>query len=169
MPAAVMRARCVLADSENTRHDLIEMLHVDPDKISVVTPAIEPRFRREENTTLLDEVTARDRLPDRFILGLGTLEPRKNFTGLMAAFGKLTRETDLPQALVIGGKPGWLYEDIYRLANQDDLAGRVLFLGFVADEDLPALYSWPTRSRFRRCMRGLASPCWRPWPAARPS
>jgi len=86
VPAAVMRARRILADSENTRQDLAEMLHVDPGNISVVTPAIEPRFRREENTARLDEVRARYRLPDRFILGLGTLEPRKNFTGLIAAF-----------------------------------------------------------------------------------
>jgi len=42
---------------------------------------------------------------------------------------------------VIGGKPGWLFEDIYQQAKQEDLAGRVLFPGFVADEDLPALYS----------------------------
>jgi glycosyltransferase involved in cell wall biosynthesis len=141
VPAAVIRACRILADSENTRQDLIEMLHVDPGKISVVTPAIEPRFRREDNAARLDEVRARYRLPDRFILGLGTLEPRKNFTGLIAAFGQLTRETNLPHALVIGGKPGWLYEEIYRQANQEKLAGRVLFPGFVADQDLPALYS----------------------------
>ena len=158
VPAAVMRARRVLADSENTRQDLVEMLHVDPDKISVVTPAIEPRFRREENTARLNEVRARYHLPDRFILGLGTLEPRKNFTGLITAFGKLARETDLPQALVIGGKPGWLYEEIYRQANQDDLAGRVLFLGFVADEDLPALYSLADVFAFPSLYEGFGIP-----------
>ncbi len=54
VPAAVIRARRILADSENTRRDLIEMLHVDPGKISVVTPAIEPRFRREDDTARLD-------------------------------------------------------------------------------------------------------------------
>jgi glycosyltransferase involved in cell wall biosynthesis len=141
VPTAVMRARRVLADSENTRQDLIEILRVDPDRISVVTPAIEPRFRREENAARLQEVRARYRLPDRFILGLGTLEPRKNFTGLIAAFGKLARGTNLPHALMIGGKPGWLYEDIYKQVNQENLAGRVLLPGFVADEDLPVLYS----------------------------
>ena len=56
VPAAVMRARRILADSENTRQDLVEMLHIDPGKISVVTPAIEPRFRREDNTARLDGV-----------------------------------------------------------------------------------------------------------------
>jgi glycosyltransferase involved in cell wall biosynthesis len=141
VPAAVMRARRILADSENTRKDLIEILRADPDGISVITPAVEPRFRREDAVARLDDVRARYRLPDRFILGLGTLEPRKNFVRLIAAFGQLVRETDLPHALVIGGKPGWLYQDIYRQANQEDLAGRVLFPGFVADEDLPALYS----------------------------
>ncbi|MCU0500800.1 MAG: glycosyltransferase family 4 protein [Anaerolineae bacterium] len=158
VPAAVARARRVLADSENTSKDLVEMLHVDPGKISVVTPAIEPRFRREENIARLAEVRARYRLPDRFILGLGTLEPRKNFTGLIAAFGKLARETNLSHALVIGGKPGWLYEEIYRLGNQDDLAGRVRFLGFVADEDLPALYSLADVFAFPSLYEGFGIP-----------
>ncbi len=158
VPAAVIRARRVLADSENTRQDLVEMLHVDPDKISVVTPAIEPRFRREDNAARLDEVRARYRLPDRFILGLGTLEPRKNFTGLIAAFDQLIRETNLPHALVIGGKPGWLYEEIYRQANQEDLAGRVLFPGFVADEDLPALYSLADVFAFPSLYEGFGIP-----------
>jgi glycosyltransferase involved in cell wall biosynthesis len=141
VPAAVVRAHRILADSENTRTDLIEILGVDPDRISVVTPAVEPRFRREDAAVRLENVRARYRLPERFILGLGTLEPRKNFTGLIAAFSRLAGETGLPHALVIGGQPGWLYDGIYRQAEREDVAGRVLFPGFIADEDLPALYS----------------------------
>jgi glycosyltransferase involved in cell wall biosynthesis len=141
VPAAVVRAHRILADSENTRTDLIDILRIDPDRISVVTPAIEPRFCREDTPARLAAVRARYRLPDRFILGLGTLEPRKNFTGLIAAFSQLVRETGLPHGLVIGGQPGWLYDGIYQKARQEDVAGRVLFPGFIADEDLPALYS----------------------------
>ena len=54
VPAAMIRARCILADSENTRRDLIDILHVDSGKISVVTPAIEPRFQREDNAARLE-------------------------------------------------------------------------------------------------------------------
>jgi len=158
VPAAVLRARRILADSENTRKDLIEILRVDPDRISVVTPAVEPRFRREDTVARLDEVRARYGLPARFILGLGTLEPRKNFTGLIAAYSQLVRETGLPHALVIGGKPGWLYEDIYRQAQQEDLAGRVLFPGFAADEDLPALYSLADVFAFPSLYEGFGIP-----------
>jgi glycosyltransferase involved in cell wall biosynthesis len=158
VPAAVLRARRILADSENTRRDIIEILRADPNKISVVTPAIEPRFRREDTAARLDEVRARYGLPGRFILGLGTLEPRKNFTGLIAAYSRLLRETGLPHALVIGGKPGWLYEDIYRQAKQGDLAGRVLFPGFVADEDLPALYSLADVFAFPSLYEGFGIP-----------
>ena len=158
VPAAVLRARRILADSENTRKDLIQILRVDPDRISVVTPAVEPRFRREDTVARLDEVRARYGLPARFILGLGTLEPRKNFTGLIAAYSQLVRETGLPHALVIGGKPGWLYEDIYRQAQQEDLAGRVLFPGFAADEDLPALYSLADVFAFPSLYEGFGIP-----------
>jgi glycosyltransferase involved in cell wall biosynthesis len=158
VPAAVMRARRVLADSENTRKDLIEILRVDPDRISVVTPAIEPRFRHADTITRLDEVRARYGLPGRFILSLGTLEPRKNFSRLIAAYSQLVRETCLPHALVIGGKPGWLYEDIYQQANQENLAGRVLFPGFVADEDLPVLYSLAEMFVFPSLYEGFGIP-----------
>ncbi|MDQ1301292.1 MAG: hypothetical protein QG637_1213 [Chloroflexota bacterium] len=141
VPSAVARAHRVLADSESTRRDLIALLGVPPEKISVVTPAVEPRFRREEDQTRLKEVRERYRLPAQFILGIGTLEPRKNFTGLIRAYGQLRRTTGLPHALVIAGRPGWLYEVIYKQVEQEGLTGSVRFLGFVADADLPALYT----------------------------
>jgi glycosyltransferase involved in cell wall biosynthesis len=158
VPAAVRRARRVLADSENTRRDLIEVLRVDPNSISVVTPAIEARFRREHDAVRLDQVRTRYRLPERFILGLGTLEPRKNFRGLITAFSQLVRETKLPHALVIGGKPGWLYDDTYHRAAQEDVSGRVCFPGFVADEDLPALYSLADAFVFPSLYEGFGIP-----------
>ncbi len=158
VPAAVRRAHLILADSENTRLDLIELLGVDPQRICVVTPAVEPRFRRESGTARLEEVRRRYRLPERFILGLGTLEPRKNFPRLIEAYEKLVRETGLPHALVIGGRPGWLYGETQRRAAEGAAAGRVLLPGFVADEDLPALYSLAELFVFPSLYEGFGIP-----------
>ena len=141
VPSAVARAHRVLADSESTRRDLIALLGVPAEKISVVTPAVEPRFHRVADQVRLEEVRRRYALPDRFILGIGTLEPRKNFAGLIRAYGQLRRTTALPHALVIAGRPGWLYEAIYEQVREAGLTEAVRFLGFVADADLPALYT----------------------------
>lgn len=140
-PGSVARARRVLADSENTRRDLIALLNAPEEKISVVTPGVEPRFRRVTDAARLDETRTRYTLPPRFILGVGTLEPRKNFVGLIRAYAQFRRETGLPHALVIAGGRGWLYEAIYRQVEQEGLGDAVRFPGFVADADLPALYS----------------------------
>ncbi|MEJ5197972.1 MAG: glycosyltransferase family 1 protein [Anaerolineae bacterium] len=141
VPRSVARATRVLADSESTRRDLMALLGVEGDKIDVVTPGVEPRFRRVENVAQLTVVRARYRLPRRFILGIGTLEPRKNFVGLIRAYAQMRRTTGLEHALVIAGRPGWLYEEIFAEVERQGLTEDVHFPGFVADADLPALYS----------------------------
>ncbi len=76
-----------------------------------------------------------------YILALSRLEPRKNFVRLIEAFAQARQEGKLPHRLVIGGKQGWLYEPIYARVQELGLAEHVHFPGFIADEDLPALYS----------------------------
>ena len=79
-------------------------------------------------------------MPDQFILGLGTLEPRKNFVGLIRAFNQL--QGDFPDLhLVIGGGKGWLYDDIFAAAAESQAREHIHLIGFVADADLPTLYS----------------------------
>jgi len=120
---AVSRARYILADSESTRRDLIELLGANPQRIAVLYPGVEPRFRPVGEGQELARVKARYDLPDRFVLGLSTLQPRKNFEGLIAAFGRLLAErggepgiADL-HLVIVGGK-GWMYEDLLSLAER---------------------------------------------------
>jgi glycosyltransferase involved in cell wall biosynthesis len=90
---------------------------------------------------VLEEVKARWGLDRPFILNVGTLEPRKNQTRLIQAYAMLKERTQLPHQLVIAGGRGWLYEDIFRRVNELGLKQDVRFLGYVAEEDLPALYN----------------------------
>jgi glycosyltransferase involved in cell wall biosynthesis len=160
---AVGRARHVLADSESTRRDLIELLAVAPERVTVIYPGVEPRFRPIQDAAVLDRVRARYSLPERFILGLGTLQPRKNFDGLMEAFGRLlAARGDEPEIaglhLVIAGGKGWMYEDTLALPERLGLGTKVHFLGFVDDADLPALYNLAAVLAFPSWYEGFGIP-----------
>jgi glycosyltransferase involved in cell wall biosynthesis len=141
VPRSLARADHILADSASTRQDLIEIFKLNPAEITVVGAGVDERFHPITDPASLATVQQRYRLPveDKFILGLGTLEPRKNFTGLIAAFSQsFVRET---HHLVIAGGKGWLYDEIFTAARTSPVADRIHLIGFVADDDLPALYS----------------------------
>ena len=140
VPRSLAQADHILADSHSTRDDLMEYYQVDARRITVVGAGVEARFQPSDDPAQLMAVRQRYTLPpDKFILGLGTLEPRKNFTGLIEAFNQSpVRET---HHLVIAGGKGWLYDDIFQSAATSPVADRIHLIGFVADNDLPALYS----------------------------
>ncbi|HEX9923465.1 MAG TPA: glycosyltransferase family 1 protein [Anaerolineae bacterium] len=141
VPRSLARADHVLADSESTKYDLIQLFNIEPHIITVVGAGVEERFQPVTDPLALEAVRRRYGLPTdrRFILGLGTLEPRKNFTGLIDAYNRSpVRQT---HHLVIAGGKGWLYQDIFAAAETSPGAERIHLIGFVADDDLPALYS----------------------------
>jgi glycosyltransferase involved in cell wall biosynthesis len=140
VPRSLARANHILADSESTKLDLIELFNLPLEQITVVGAGVEKRFQPITDPAILAAVRHRYHLPpDKFVLGLGALEPRKNFTGLITAFSQSpVRET---HHLVIAGGKGWLYEDIFAAAATSPVANRIHLIGFVADDDLPALYS----------------------------
>jgi glycosyltransferase involved in cell wall biosynthesis len=141
VPWSLARADHILADSLSTKNDLIELFKIAPNQITVVGAGVEERFQPITDPVIREQVRQRYNLPpvEKFILGLGTLEPRKNFTGLITAFAQSpVRES---HHLVIAGGKGWLYDDIFTAAHSSPVANRIHLIGFVADEDLPALYS----------------------------
>ena len=140
VPRSVRRADVILADSRSTQEDLVELLGVDPGRIRVVHAGVEERFVPLEDETEAKRVSGRYGITRPFILGLGTLQPRKNFVRLIRAYALLRQRYDLPHQLVIGGGRGWLYEEIDDAIRSLHLEGDVLLIGFVGDSDLPALY-----------------------------
>ncbi len=162
VPRSIERADLVLADSQSTKDDLIELLGVSPDKIGVVYAGVEKRFRPMEGEIALERARKRYGLDFPFILSLGTLEPRKNFTGLIEAYalmrGRGQRVGDRGLKLVIAGGKGWLYDEIFAKVEELGLAGEVIFPGFVADEDLPALYNLAELFVFPSLYEGFGLP-----------
>jgi glycosyltransferase involved in cell wall biosynthesis len=162
VPRAVRRADHVVADSHNTRRDLMELLDAPAGKISVVHSGVEARFRPmrgEGDREALDAVRRKYGLPERFILSVGTVQPRKNYARLVEAFGMLNSQFSIPNCdLVVAGGRGWLYERAYERVEALGLGGRVQFLGFVDDADLPALYNLARAFAFPSLYEGFGLP-----------
>jgi glycosyltransferase involved in cell wall biosynthesis len=160
---AVKRARHILADSESTRRDLMELMGVESERVTVLYPGVEARFQPVKDMELLQKARARYHLPKHFILGLGTLQPRKNFDGLIQAYQRVlaarsSEHSISDLALVIVGGKGWLYEETLALAERLGLSERVHFIGFVSDEDLPSLYSLASVLAFPSWYEGFGLP-----------
>ncbi len=160
---AVGRTHHILADSYSTRRDLLELLGVDAERVSVIYPGVEAVFQPISNAEELNRVRTRYELPERFILGLSTLQPRKNFDGLVQAFGQLLASRgEEPKIanlhLVVGGGNGWMYEDLLALPERLGLGQRVHFPGFVKDDDLPALYTLADAFAFPSWYEGFGIP-----------
>jgi glycosyltransferase involved in cell wall biosynthesis len=160
---AVRRARHILADSESTRRDLMELLAVEPERVTVLYPGVEARFQPVQDAAALSRVRARYDLPESFFLSLGTLQPRKNLSGLVEAFGQLlaagndvARMEEL-QLVIVGGQ-GWMFEDVVSRVQRLGLTERVRFPGFVDDVDLPAIYNLATAFAFPSWYEGFGLP-----------
>ena len=158
LPAAVKKAARILASSERTRDDLVELLGADPERIEVVYPGVGEEFQPVEDEAHIAEVAARLHLPERFILFVGNLEPKKNLPTLVRAFAFLKRHRRIPHRLVIAGKRGWKCADVFRAIREEGVEQEVLFCDYVSPENLPALYSMAEVFAFPSLYEGFGLP-----------
>jgi glycosyltransferase involved in cell wall biosynthesis len=156
VPRAVRRADMILADSQATRLDLIELFDAPPDRVRTLYSGHESFFRPVSDPVELERVRRAYALDRPFILNVGTVEPRKNLARLIEAFSKLGASMDLD--LVIVGGRGWLDEEIYRAPEKFKVGARVHFLGFAPDADLPGLYSLAELFAFPSLYEGFGLP-----------
>lgn len=133
----------IVAVSANTKNDIVELAKVDPDKIVVIYPGISKEYRRISDQPTLDNVKYKYNLPTKFILYLGTIEPRKNINSLITAFDKMLNQNPNlgDYNLVIAGMRGWKERDIFRAQQQSRFPEKIKFIGYVEARDKPALYN----------------------------
>ncbi|MBC8249028.1 MAG: glycosyltransferase family 4 protein [Anaerolineales bacterium] len=148
----------LIADSSATKQDLIERYGSEPDKITVVYPGYdEATFQTVRDEKAIRAVKAKYDIVGDYILFVGTLQPRKNLTRLIEAFSNIQYPISNIQ-LLIAGKKGWLYEKIFRQVEELGLEGRVVFTGYVAEGDLPALLSGARLFVFPSLYEGFGLP-----------
>jgi glycosyltransferase involved in cell wall biosynthesis len=133
------RARRVIAISESTKEDVIRFWGIDRERVDVAYPGLHPAFRPLPHPEV-EAFRARRGLPDRFVLYLGTLEPRKNLSTLVRAFAAL-HASHPTLHLILAGAKGWLYRDLFALVQALNLTDKVIFPGFVPAEELVLWYN----------------------------
>jgi len=135
LPFVLKRADAIITISECSKRDILRIYGIAESKIHVVFNGVDKRFTPE---CRLDSAFVQG-LPDRYILNIGTLEARKNLPRLLEAFA-IARRKGLDRKLLIGGARGWRLSNLAGIVEKYALANDVVFLGFVPDADLPALY-----------------------------
>lgn len=138
------RATHIITDAESVRGEVIKLLNVKPAKVTAVPLGVASYFKPEPDKAKLEKFRQEKQLPARFVLYLGTLEPRKNIPLLLRGFARFRHEQ--PEAaqdvqLVVGGAKGWFYEDIFRLVKELDLEAVTTFPGYINEQELPLWYN----------------------------
>ena len=161
IPLFLRRATRVICVSDWTRRDAERLYGLDPTKTTVIHEGVHSRFAPDPGEARWREARAKYQLPDRYILALGTIEPRKNLLTLFDAIARLDNTrlgewADVP--LVVGGRQGWLTDETLAAVQARGLHGRIRFTGFIADEDLPAILSRAALFCFPSLYEGFGLP-----------
>lgn len=137
MPLFCRRASAIIAVSEASKQDIVRHYGIVPSKITVVYEAASDHFQPPPPARI-EAVRQQYQLPERFLIHLSTIEPRKNLSRLLDALQRLRQS--LPDlCLVLAGGKGWLYDDFFAKIEAEGLEKAVQVLGWVPDEDLPAV------------------------------
>ncbi len=161
VPEAVAAADVVAAVSQSTSQTLIEHFRIPPEKITIIPNGIRSYFRRITDPILLAATRHKFGLKHPLVLGVGTLEPRKNHLGLIKAFHKAQSAAgnrSRPAMLALAGGPGWLYNETQQLIAKLKLENKIRFLGRVSELELITLYSMADVFAFPSFFEGFGVP-----------
>jgi glycosyltransferase involved in cell wall biosynthesis len=141
IPRALRQAERILAISESAHADIATMFPEMAPRVVTTPGGVAPHFFARPDPAATRAALARFGIDGPYVLSVGTLQPRKNLPRLLEAFATLKRDGAIPHRLVLCGEPGWANSDVYRRAQEPDLAPHVVFTGFIPDAELVALYA----------------------------
>lgn len=157
LPSTAARADAVLTDSRHSRRDLVQHVGVAARKLHVAGCGLDRRFQPIVDKTVQQAVIDRYNIPTPYLLYVGGITARKNIARLFEAYARV-RERHPQITLVIGGKRQWQTRAIDAAFERLQLADQVHFTGYVADADLPTLYSAATAFVFPSLYEGFGLP-----------
>ena len=158
VPEAVAAADVICTVSQEVSRTLVEHLQTPPEKLVVIPNGVSRYFKRVTDPVLLGATRHKFALKHPLVLGVGTLEPRKNHLGLIKAFYQAQKKKRGPAMLALAGGKGWLYEETLRLVEELHLEKKVRFLGQVSDLELVTLYSLADVFAFPSFFEGFGVP-----------
>lgn len=152
---ACRNADRIIAVSNRTKQDIVEIYGINPDKIEVIYQGCDDIFRQKYNEAEKEDARKRLRLPDRYITQVGTVEKRKNLELTLRALSSLPEEIGL---VVVGGDNGGYRQAMKRLARELGAANRVIWLEGIDFHDLPLIYSMAEASVYPSRYEGFGIP-----------
>src|SRR5438445_5123643 len=156
VPRSVHQARAIICPSTATREAVVRHFQVDPQRCRVIPHGVETEFSLPISTAVRTDLAARYALPDRYLLQVGTVQPRKNYVTSLRALARIPAEQRLP-LLVVGGF-GWKYDDVVDSVRELNLEQWVRFVGYAAMEELPGLYQMAQAVLFPSLDEGFGLP-----------
>jgi len=149
----------IVAVSENTKKDIIELCKIDEKKITVIYPEISRKYQvLKEDDHRLALVKKKYNLEENFILYLGSLEPRKNIFGIIKAYEKLRKNKTTKINLVIAGGNGWKNKNIFQAYKNSKYKNDIIFLGYIPETDKVYLYNLASVFVFPSFYEGFGYP-----------
>lgn len=144
-----------IAVSEYTKNDINKFLKIDKEKIDVIYCAADENVKRVDNKDILMFVRKKYNLPDKYLLFIGNLNPRKNLSRLYKAYKEVKEKLNIPHKLVIAGKHGWKYKKLLKYLKKDE---NVIFTGYIDEIDKAALYTMADMFIFPSLYEGFGIP-----------
>lgn len=156
VPTSVRSARLVITPSEATRREVVDLFHVASERCHVIPHGVEPEFALPAADAVKAEARREFALPDRYVLQVGTVQPRKNHLTSLRAIARIPPAERIP--LIAAGGFGWDYQAVVRMVHDLDLGSWVRFAGYVRARHLPALYQMATAVLFPSLDEGFGLP-----------
>lgn len=154
---ALKKSSHVFVVSENTQNDLIKHFNFPKAQTTEVPCAPHANYQKELDSKESEKISKKYNLPEKFILGVGTIEPRKNYSNLIKSFVIVKRKyPDIK--LVIVGKKGWKYQEVLQIVKQHNLQDDIIFTGYMPDDDLHHTYHLAEMFVFPSLYEGFGIP-----------
>ncbi len=137
---SIYRSSKIIAVSEFTKTEILNLFNVPSEKIEVIYEGLDNSKFLKNPKNEDQKILKQFGIQDRYIFSVGHLEPRKNFLKLIKAYEIILNKSKQPIQLVIGGKKNYLYNELFSHVEKKRLNNKVIFCGFLPDDDLKVLY-----------------------------
>lgn len=140
LPFSIINSSKIVAVSHTVKNDILRLFPIEPSKIEVIYNGIDKLFFDFPNVDILSMVKLKYKLPEKFVLFVGNIEPKKNIIGLIEAFEKLLSNNAITHSLVIVGQLGWKYKPIISKMYNSKYVDRIIYLGYIPREEIMSIY-----------------------------